>query len=385
MWYLNMNAIAALAGIIAVLALTRRWSGGKRGLVLLFNLAFLLVFSKKLFVFYVLYTAANYLGHVFLSRTRRWRRFWFAFFVFANIAAVSLFRLFGMGVLQHPLFDVVLTVGLIYNVLKVIDAYYFAYYVGEQGKAPWIDYCNFILFVPTFTSGPILKFRDFIADSKKPLQVDAALLEWSVKRIILGLFKKVVVAAWMTGVFDRVLQQPELQTQHSLFLMVWFYAVIYFDFSGYSDIAIGFGRLMGYNVPENFKRPFLSPTLTQYWRNWHATMADWFRDHIFLIFSRRSVSRWTASWLSVLIMALIGLWHGFSWLYVLWGLYHGIVIALENALGQSTVNRKKVSAAYFYARCLLTQLIVILAVTVYSGSTDTVLRIYRGLLNWPAL
>ncbi|MEI7025626.1 MBOAT family O-acyltransferase [Paenibacillus sp. y28] len=384
MWYLNMTAMGALAGMIALLMLTRRWSGNKRLLVLLFNLGFLLVFSQKLFVFYLIYTLGNYTVYRHLCLTESGRRAKFIAAVFANIAAVVILRLFGMGTLEHALFDVVITLGLIYNLLKVIDAYYFAYYVGKDGKAPLIDYFNFVLFIPTFTSGPILKFRDFLADTRQPYNVDSKVFEWAVKRIILGLFKKIVVVAIMMSVFQRVLDLPELHTHHSLFLMIWFYALIYFDFSGYSDIAIGFGRLMGYNIPENFKKPFLSPTLTQYWRNWHATMADWFRDHIFLIFARRSTSRWTAAWLSMLVMILIGLWHGFSWLYVLWGLYHGIVLAIENVTNRSTVNKKKVSRRYFYWRCFVTQAIVTIAVIVYSGSSETVLQIYRGLLNWPS-
>ena len=92
-----------------------------------------------------------------------------------------------MGIFHNPLFDAIIYLGLIYNVLKVIDAYYFAYFFGKEGQVPAIDYANYLLFIPTFTSGPILKFRDFMADSKKPYNVDAALFEDSVKRIILGL------------------------------------------------------------------------------------------------------------------------------------------------------------------------------------------------------
>jgi alginate O-acetyltransferase complex protein AlgI len=214
--------------------------------------------------------------------------------------------------------------------------------------------------------------------------VTAEELESSVKRIIAGMFKKIVIVPYMWDVFHRVLAAPELNTHQSLFLMVWFYALIYFDFSGYSDIAIGFGRLMGYNVPENFKKPFLSPTLTQYWRNWHATLGDWFRDHIFMLVSRKTPSRRTAAGLSMLIMTLIGLWHGFTWLYLMWGIYHGILLALENLLNRTTVNKRKVSKTYFYARCLLVQLCVTAAVIVYSENAETVLRIYRGLLSLPA-
>jgi alginate O-acetyltransferase complex protein AlgI len=380
MWYLNMNAVVAITGMAFVLFLSRTWPNNKRVLLLLFNLGFLFVFSKPLFIFYVVYTLVNYFAFRALCRMSTWRRTTFITLITANVLTVVLFRLTGMVKLEHPVFDALMTLGLIYNVLKVIDAAYFAYFLGKDGEAAPLDYCNYILFIPTFTSGPILKFRDFMADTRTPYQVDASVVEASVKRIILGMFKKIVLVAWMSDVFAKVSQQ-ELHTHESLFLMIWFYALIYFDFSGYSDIAVGFGRLMGYNIPENFKKPFQSPTLTQYWRNWHATLGDWFRDHIFMFFSRKTPTKWTAAALSVLIMVLIGLWHGFGWLYLLWGVYHGILLALENALGLSTFNRRKSSRAAFYVRCIVVQLFVTAAVIVYSGDQETVLRIYKGLFH----
>jgi alginate O-acetyltransferase complex protein AlgI len=384
MFYLNMNAMVAMAGMVVVLMLTRKWPQNKRILTLLFSLGFLLVFSQKLFLFYVVYTLLNYAGFVYLCRALIWRKAAFILLIALNVVAVFLgARFFIMGIFHNPLFDSIIYLGLIYNVLKVIDAYFFAYFFGKEGQVPALDYSNYILFIPTFTSGPILKFRDFMADSKKPYLVDSALFEACVKRIILGLFKKIVLVTWMTSVFNEVLKQ-DLHTHQSLFLMIWFYALIYFDFSGYSDIAVGFGRLMGYNVPENFKRPFLSPTLTQYWRNWHATLGDFFRDHIFMFFSRKTPSRLTAAGLSILIMVLIGLWHGFSWLYLVWGVYHGLLLAMENLFQLSTVNKKKVSKTYFYLRCLGTQALVTLAVIIYSPNHDAVLRIYRGLLHLPS-
>lgn len=382
MFFMNMNAIIAMIGMILVLALTRWWPHNKRILLLAFNLCFLLLFSQKLFLFYIIYTVANYLCFLWLCYTSKWRKGGFIMLIALNIAAVSAVRLLGMESPEHWLFDAVIALTLIYNVLKVIDSHYFAYFFGKDARASLVDYANYILFVPTFTSGPILKFRDFMADAKKPYQVTSSQTEEGVKRIILGLFKKLVVVTWMTDVFQHV-QGQELYTHQSIFLMVWFYITLYFDFSGYSDIAIGFGRLMGYNIPENFKKPFSSPTLTQFWRNWHATLGDWFRDHIFMFFSRKAPSKWTAAGLSILIMVLIGLWHGFGWIYFFYGLYHGIVIALESLLGKSTVNKKKVSRTYYWARCALTQLIVTVSVVVYSGSTDTVLKIYRGLFHWP--
>lgn len=383
MFYLNMNALIALAGMIFVLSLTRKWSWNKRILLLVFNFCFLLFFSKELFLFYLGYTLLNYLAFLFLSRVTRLRRFWFVLFIALNVACVCLVRFHEMKLFEHPWLLVFAYIGLIYNVLKVIDGLYFAYFFGNEMKTPVIDYFNFVLFVPTFTSGPILKFRDFMTEAKEPYSVDAAAYEAGVKRVILGMFKKIVVFYWMMQVFQSVLKAEQLHTHESLFLMVWFYAMVYFDFSGYSDIAVGVGRMMGYTVPENFKKPFSSPTLTQYWRNWHATLGDWFRDHIFMFFSRKTPSRWTGAALSLLIMVLIGLWHGFTWLYLLWGVYHGILLGLESLLGLSTVIKRKVSKPYFYFRCAVVQLLVIAMVIVYGGDASTVLRIYSGLFHWP--
>ncbi|MNH98697.1 Peptidoglycan O-acetyltransferase [compost metagenome] len=384
MFYLNMNAIVAMLGMIAVLMLTRKWPQNKRVLTLLFSLCFLLLFSVKLFIFYAVYTLVNYIGFVYLCKTAVFRKTTFILLIAANVIGVFIgVRFFIMGIFQNPLFDSIIYLGLIYNVLKVIDAYYFAYFFGKEGQVPALDYSNYILFIPTFTSGPILKFRDFMADSKQPYKMDATLFEACVKRIVLGLFKKIVLVTWMTSVFNEVLKQ-DLQTHESIFLMVWFYILIYFDFSGYSDIAVGFGRLMGFNVPENFKKPFISPTLTQYWRNWHATLGDWFRDHIYMFFSRKTPSRLMGACLSILIMVLIGLWHGFSWLYLIWGVYHGILLALESLLKLSTVNKKKVSKTHFYLRCLSVQVLVTFAVIIYSPDHEAVMRIYRGLLQFPS-
>lgn len=383
MFYFNVFALIGLAAMVAALLLTRRWSSNKRVLLLFFNLGFLLVFNYKLFFFYIAYTLVNYVLYLFLCRIRSARVWWFIVFIAANVALVSGVRFIEYGWWHHPIADFLVTLGLIYNVLKVIDALYFAYFFGGKGRVPVLDYVNFILFIPTFTSGPILKFRDFIADCSKPYQVDAAKVEDSVKRIILGLFKAVVLVVWMQQIFDHVLAR-DLVFYHSLFLLAWFYLFIYVNFSGYSDIAIGFGRLFGYQVPENFKKPFLSASMTQFWRNWHASLGDWFRDHIFMFFSRKAPSKPTAAALSLLIMTLIGLWHGFTWPYFLYGLYHGVIMAAENWFGWTLVNKKKVSKAYYYFRCSLTQSLVGVSVIVYSNDMDTISKIFRGLLSFPS-
>lgn len=383
MFYFNVYALIGLILMIAALLLTRHWKDNKRVLLLVFNLGFLLLFNYKLFFFYLGFTLLNYGLYRMLCAVQKARVVWFVTWIVFNIALVSVVRFIEYGWWNHPIADFLVTLGLIYNVLKVIDALYFAYFFGPKGRIPALDYFNFILFIPTFTSGPILKFREFIADCKKPYQVNAAQVEDSVKRIILGLFKAVVLVVWMQTIFDQVLS-GELYFYHSLFLFAWFYLFIYVNFSGYSDIAIGFGRLFGYQVPENFKKPFLSASLTQFWRNWHASLGDWFRDHIFMFFSRKAPSKPTAAALSLLIMTLIGLWHGYTWPYFLYGVYHGIIMASENLFGWTLVNKKKVSKLYYAFRCSLTQVLVAFSVIVYTNDMAVIRKIFQGLLSFPS-
>jgi alginate O-acetyltransferase complex protein AlgI len=385
MWYLNVSMILSLLGTAGVLILLAkaapRGSAQLRKVVLLlFCVGFLWLYSKQLAVFYIAYSLVNFGLFTLLLRARRGRKALFAFAVLANVATVTAFRLFEEVLFASDLLAPVIMLGLIYNILKAINTMYYAYYIEQ--KVPFLHYMNYMLFIPTFTSGPILKLKEFHEDLNKPQEVDAVRLEMSVKRIILGLFKKIVLVAVLMAVYEGLLAK-ELQAYQGFLVLLTYYVMLYFDFSGYSDLAIGFGSLMGFRIPENFKKPFSSPTLTQFWRNWHASLGDWFRDHVFLLVSRRaSQSRWWAGVISFGVMLLVGLWHGFNWLFIGWGLYHGILLLLENGLGQTTVNKRKTRPSVFWARCAVTNLFVMFGTIFFSRDLETAGRILRSFLNW---
>jgi alginate O-acetyltransferase complex protein AlgI len=225
----------------------------------------------------------------------------------------------------------------------------------QTGRLPAVtlaEYVNYAIFFPSFTAGPIDRIERFVGELRAPLGLQNE--DWieAGTRFFVGLFKKFVLADLLAvislsdGLVSTVKGGPLILWSHPVFipaaLWTWFFLYafafrIYFDFSGYTDIAIGLGRLMGIRLPENFAAPYLKPSLTQFWNAWHMTLTQWFRAYFFNPFTRalRSGERPWPAWLVILVtqvstMLLIGLWHGITWGFALWGLWHGLGLFVQN-------------------------------------------------------
>jgi alginate O-acetyltransferase complex protein AlgI len=184
----------------------------------------------------------------------------------------------------------------------------------------------FIMFFPTLICGPIKRYNRFDPDAAGA-RFDAAGVGEGLARIVVGLAKKTLVADAVAPYCLPILAQPERYGSATLWLGVYGYAVhIYFDFAGYSDIAIGTARLFGYRVPENFDYPYLQPNIARFWRAWHMSLTSWITDYVYVPLggNRRGEAR--AAWNRLLSMTLCGLWHGAAMHFALWGLYHGLML-----------------------------------------------------------
>jgi alginate O-acetyltransferase complex protein AlgI len=209
---------------------------------------------------------------------------------------------------------------------------------GRLSAVPLSDYVNYVIFFPAFTAGPIDRLERFTRDLNHPLPLDRAGWLEAGTPFFLGLFKKFVIAdtlAWI-ALNDKFAQQ--INSSAWMWLLLYSYSFrIYFDFSGYTDIAIGLGRLLGIRLPKNFASPYLKPNLTQFWNSWHMTLTQWFRSYFFNPLTRamRSGEQSLSPFLMILVaqistMVLIGLWHGGTVGFVLWGLWHGVGLFLQN-------------------------------------------------------
>ena len=178
-----------------------------------------------------------------------------------------------------------------------------------------------------FIAGPIERYERFGPQYGSRIEFKWKDIDYGFARIVLGLFKKLVIADWLGYFIAPVWSQPWNYTSWSGLLALLGYSLqIYFDFSGYSDIAIGSSRLFGLKIMENFKNPYLAPNISQFWRRWHISLSDWIRDYIFFPLSRISKNIvWTMFLVPIIAMGLCGLWHGAAWHFALWGMWHGLV------------------------------------------------------------
>lgn len=203
------------------------------------------------------------------------------------------------------------------------------------GLAEYVDY---VIFFPSFTAGPIDRLEHFVQELRFPLPLNNSDWFFVGQRLVLGLFKKFVVADGLAMISAKDVLVDQTLGGGWLWLTLCAYSLrLYFDFSGYTDIAIGLGRMMGIRLPENFTSPFLKSNMTQFWNSWHITLTQWFRYYFFYPVTRflRSSKRSLPSWFIILIgqlgtMLLIGLWHGITWNYALWGLWHGLGLFVQN-------------------------------------------------------
>lgn len=223
----------------------------------------------------------------------------------------------------------------------------------QNGRLPDVslaEYVVYVIFFPTLAAGPIDRIERFITDLRRPPTQTGAELGSAGQRLVLGLFKKFAVADSLALLALNGENATQVHTAGWAWVMLYAYAFqIYFDFSGYTDIAIGMGKLMGFTLPENFSAPYLKPNLTQFWNSWHITLTQWFRSYFF-----NPITRWLRSssvaWPPALLifvtqlatMLLIGLWHGVTGPFVLWGLWHGLGLFVDNRW--STLTRPRFAA-----------------------------------------
>ncbi len=210
----------------------------------------------------------------------------------------------------------------------------------RAGRPPAVslpDYINYVIFFPAIVAGPIDRIERFNRDLQDPVKLDAAGWLDAGTRFFTGLFKKFVLADGLEWIALNQYFAADLQSPVWLWLLLYAYSLrIYFDFSGYTDMAIGLGRVLGVRLPENFAAPYLKSNLTMFWNSWHMTLTQWFRSYLFNPLTRALRSnRFIPAYVFILItqvttMVTIGLWHGISWNFVLWGLWHGIGLFVQN-------------------------------------------------------
>ena len=227
--------------------------------------------------------------------------------------------------------DIFLPVGISFFTFQSLSYTIDVYRRQVKPLSCLLDYAFYVSFFPQLVAGPIVRARDFLPQIRRPLCVSPEMFGHGVFLIACGLFKKAVISDYISVNFvERVFANPSLYSGVENLLGVYGYALqIYCDFSGYSDMAIGLALLLGFHFNRNFDSPYRSASVTEFWRRWHISLSSWLRDYLYISLggNRRGKLR---QYLNLIItMFLGGLWHGASWNFVLWGMLHGVALALH--------------------------------------------------------
>ena len=230
--------------------------------------------------------------------------------------------------LSLPLLHVALPIGISFYTFQILSYVIDVYRGDVTAQRNLIDLTAYVAMFPQLIAGPIVRYAD-IAPQLKHRTHTLADAAYGARRFILGLSKKVLLANVLYELISTYKSSPETSV-----LFVWLYAAayvlhLYFDFSGYSDMAIGLGRIFGFHFPENFDYPYISASVTEFWRRWHMSLGSWFRDYVYIPLGGNRVSR--AKWFRniFIVWLLTGLWHGAAWTFILWGLFFAVFLTAE--------------------------------------------------------
>ena len=264
------------------------------------------------------------------------------FFKYYNFAASNLAAILGLPENAWRL-SIVLPLGISFHTFQSIS-YVVDVYRGQQKaiRRP-LDYALFISFFPQLVAGPIVRARQFFHDHDAWTPPSSVDVKASVFLIVAGVVKKVAVADNLAVTADRYFgAAPGSGGAGGAWAAVFAFSLqIFFDFSGYTDIAIGSALLLGYHFPPNFRRPYLAASITDFWRRWHMSLSSWLRDYVYIPLggNRRGRLRTYVNLLATMLLG--GLWHGANWTFVVWGGYHGLLLAIERALGISRTRERR--------------------------------------------
>lgn len=322
----------------------RRWRTAKMLVVIAFSLYFYYKSSAEYCFILLGVCAMDYLLGLWMgTASRNWvRRLIVAINVVANVGMLVYFKYinlifetfanFAGSDFSH--FDIILPAGISFftfrSISYIVDLY--------RRKLPpcrnVLDYVFFLTFFPPLLAGPVVRAVDFLPQLKTDAVATRAMVGEGLFLIMSGLIKKVVIADYISGNFvDRIFENPTLYSGfENMMGTIGFTLQLYCDFSGYSDMAIGLALLLGYRLKANFDSPFKSQSPTEFWRRWHISLSLWIRDYIYIPLGgnrhgkrRRDLNLFTT-------MLIGGLWHGASWMYMLWGGYHGALLVGHKAV-----------------------------------------------------
>ncbi len=304
------------------------------------------------------------------------------FFKYFNFFAESFYSLLG---LSYSTLEIVLPLGISFYIFQSIS-YVADVYMQKISARRFEEVLLYIGFFPQIVSGPIVKARDFMPQLEQKIKLDFDRISWGGQKFLQGLFKKIVIADRLSICVDAVYSAPIAYSGLSLLFAVLSYSLqIYYDFSGYSDMAIGIAHMLGFDLGNNFNLPYLAKNPSDFWRRWHISLSTWFRDYVYIPLGGSKKGR-CSTYLNLFItMLLSGLWHGASWSFVIWGGIHALLSVVHKVyidFRKKVTDKEPIGIAKGISVFVTFILVTVLWIPFRVGDLNTTFLILKRILCW---
>tara|TARA_B100000963_G_C22627035_1_gene672887 strand:- start:2290 stop:3528 length:1239 start_codon:yes stop_codon:yes gene_type:complete len=275
--------------------------------------------------------------------------------------------------------NIILPIGISFYTFQSLS-YSIDVYRGEiKALKNWVEYSFFNSFFPQLIAGPIIRPKDFLPQIKSGPKIDVKSLNFALIHIFRGLLKKIILSDFLAQFADLAFDNSNNVPSYAILIGIYAFTFqIYFDFSGYSDIAIGSARLLGYKIPINFNRPYAAKSVTEFWRRWHISLSLWLKDYLYIPLGGNRVSHKYKVYKNLMITMLLGgLWHGAAWNFVIWGGFQGLALSIEKAL------KTKIKFKKFIKIILVFHFTVFSWIIFRSDGVSSIIDIFNNLYNYP--
>lgn len=291
----------------------------------------------------------SYIGTLLIDKFRNYKRPLLILTIVSNLSFLIYFKYFNfiienlnsLNIHHFDLIKVVMPIGISFYTFQALS-YVVDVYKGEVNvQKNLYKLALYICLFPQLVAGPIIKYHD-IADQIESREINFDDVNIGVKRFIIGLSKKMLIANTLGLVADKIFaQSPDTLPHFITWLGAFSYTFqLYFDFSGYSDMAIGLGLIFGFKFMENFNYPYISKSITEFWRRWHISLSTWFKHYVYIPLGGNKGSKLVTIRNLGFVFLLTGIWHGAAWTFIFWGIWHGTFIIIEKLLNIKEIDEK---------------------------------------------
>ena len=322
----------------------------KNSVILLSSLFFYAWGEPEYLIFMLISITQGYVFGILIERyhDRKWSKIFLAASVLISLGLLGyckyadfFIRNFNAATgLSIPLLKIALPIGISFYTFQILSYVIDVYRRDAEAQKNYINLAAYIAMFPQLIAGPIVRYTDIAGqlENRKHSMDDIAA---GLRRFLIGLSKKILIA----NILGELISIYKASQEKSV-MFLWLYAIaymlhVYFDFSGYSDMAIGLGRVFGFHFPENFNYPYISGSITEFWRRWHMSLGTWFRDYLYIPLggNRRSRPRWLFN--IFIVWVATGFWHGAEWNFVLWGILFAVLLMAEKLWLLKILNQLK--------------------------------------------